>query len=86
MPFVKADKPSEIRFAQKGITLNIILVASLGTSVLKIRFPTVGIIVSQCGSQTFPVWECIGCCSIAQADKPSEIRFAQKSVKGKWMK
>jgi hypothetical protein len=69
---MQADKPSEIRFAQEGITLNILLVASLGASVLKIRFPTVGIIASQCGNKTFPRWEYIRCYSIAQADKPSE--------------
>ena len=56
---MQADKPSEIRFAQEGITLNILLVASLGASVLKIRFPTVGIITSQRGNKTFPRWEYI---------------------------
>ena len=84
---MQADKPSEIRFAQEGITLNILLVASLGASVLKIRFPTMGIIAScsrfawckrakdtitQCGNKTFPRWEYIRCYSIAQADKSSE--------------
>ena len=30
---------------------------ALCESVLKIRFPAVGIIVSQYGNKTFPVWE-----------------------------
>ena len=47
---MQADKPSEIRFAQEGITLNIFLVASLGASVLKIRLPSAGTKLSHAGN------------------------------------
>jgi len=78
MDFVRVEGGDEGFFSNHSLFYNNLPLSFNTRALLRIaqtsssqNLPAVGIIASQCGNKTFPRWEYIRCCSIAQADKPS---------------